>query len=202
LHKFSQELEFLLQQLVNQPLTLKQLLERTQERGCSLIITLLSLPFLLPMPPGLAGVLGSGCFLLGIQMALGRRSLWLPKKVAQWKFPRGLSQQLLRYLHKITGVLEKITRPRWQKVADHPYTCRVNGLCTAWLAILLMLPIPFTNPIPTIGILLLAIANLEKDGVLMCLGYGLTIMITLLFAYVFWLAPDLLPYLLPQRHFD
>jgi hypothetical protein len=42
-----------------------------------------------------------------------------------------------------------------------------------------MLPIPFTNPIPTAGILLLAVATLEADGLLMCVAYGLTIAITL-----------------------
>jgi hypothetical protein len=55
-----------------------------------------------------------------------------------------------------------------------------------------MLPIPFTNPIPTAGILLLSVATLEADGLLMCMGYGLTLAITFAvfgIAYTLWLAP-------------
>jgi hypothetical protein len=55
---------------------------------------------------------------------------------------------------------------------------RVNGLIIAWLTILLMLPIPFTNPLPAIGILLLAVGMLEMDGLLMCFAYGWTVVIT------------------------
>jgi hypothetical protein len=61
---------------------------------------------------------------------------------------------------------------------------------------LLISPVPFTNPIPTVGILLLAVATIESDGLLMCISYVVTLLITLLFGfigYAFWLAPNLLP---------
>jgi hypothetical protein len=56
-----------------------------------------------------------------------------------------------------------------------------------------MLPIPFTNPIPTAGMLLLAVATLEADGLLMCIAYGLTIVITAAvmgIAYALWQSPS------------
>jgi hypothetical protein len=194
--KFSQDIELLLKRLAKQPLTLGEILAQTSERGFSLSIGLLVLPFLFPMPPGLSSILGLGCFLLAIQMGIGRRSPWLPKKVAKFQFPRSFSLQLLQNLKRVTGVLEKIVRPRWLKIAESSYVWRGNGLCIAWLAILLMLPIPFTNPLPATGILILAVATLEADGLLMCLGYGLTLINTLFFAfigYALWQAPNLLP---------
>ncbi len=64
----------------------------------------------------------------------------------------------------------------------------------AWLTLLLMTPIPFTNPIPTVGILVLAIATLEADGLLMFIGYSLVGLNTALFgsiAYMVWRSPDI-----------
>jgi len=194
--RFSQDIKSLLQRLTEQPLTLGDILSETSERGFSLVITLLVLPFLFPMPPGLTSPLGGACLILSLQMVLGRRSPWLPKKIANYQFPHAFAQIILQNLRRVTRVLEKIARPRWEKVANHPWIWRFNGLCLSWLTILLISPIPFTNPIPTVGILLLAVATIESDGLLMCIGYIATLLITLIFGFIgygLWLAPNLLP---------
>jgi hypothetical protein len=194
--RFSQDIKSLLQRLSEKSLTLGDILAETSERGFSLVIALLVLPFLFPMPPGLAGPFGAACLLLSVQMILGRRSPWLPKRIANYKFPRSFAQFLLQNLGRLTKVLQKIARPRLAKIAHNPLTWRINGFCISWLTLLLMLPIPFTNPIPTVGILLLAVATIESDGLLICISYVITALITLLFAfigYALWLAPSWLP---------
>ncbi|ACC81412.1 exopolysaccharide biosynthesis protein [Nostoc punctiforme UO1] len=194
--RFSQDIKSLLQRLAEQPLTLGDVLAETSERGFSLVITLLVLPFLFPMPPGLTGPFGGACLLLSAQMVLGRRSPWLPKRIANYKFPRPFAQLLLQNLGRLTKVLQKIARPRLAKIAHNPLIWRINGFCISLLTVLLILPIPFTNPIPTIGILLLTVATIESDGLLICISYGITVLITLLFGflgYAVWLAPSLLP---------
>ncbi|MCC5639615.1 exopolysaccharide biosynthesis protein [Nostoc sp. CHAB 5844] len=197
--RFSQEIKSLLQRLSDHHLTLGDIFAETTERGFSLVIALLVLPFLFPMPPGLAGPFGAACLLVSVQMIFGRRSPWLPKQIARYKFPRPFAQLLLKNLQRFTKILEKITRPRWKTIARNPLTWRLNGLCISWLTILLMLPIPLTNPIPTVGILLLVVATMESDGLLICIGYIITALITLLFAfigYALWSAPNLLPSIL------
>jgi hypothetical protein len=194
--RFSQDIKSLLQRLSEKSLTLGDILAETSERGFSLVIALLVLPFLFPMPPGLAGPFGAACLLLSVQMILGRRSPWLPKRIANYKFPRSFAQFLLQNLGRLTKMLQKIARPRLAKIAHNPLTWRINGFCISWLTLLLMLPIPFTNPIPTVGILLLAVATIESDGLLICISYVITALITLLFAfigYALWLAPSWLP---------
>ncbi|WP_036483363.1 exopolysaccharide biosynthesis protein [Myxosarcina sp. GI1] len=194
--KFSREIELLLIKLAAKPITLGEMLEETAERGFSLIISLLALPFLFPMPPGLSSVMGTGCLVLGGQMALGSKSPWLPQRVAKFKFPRSLCQKLLQNVRRLTLRLEIILCPRWKRVATNIYVWKSNGFCIAWLSILLMLPIPFTNPLPASTILLLAIATLEADGLVMCIGYFFTIVNTVFFffiGYAFWQAPNLLP---------
>jgi hypothetical protein len=201
--RFSQDIEKLLKRIANKPLTIGDILAQTSERGFSLLIVLLVLPFLSPvMPPGLSTISGFGCILIGLQMALGIRQLWLPRKIYQFKFSPKFGAQLLKSLDKITKLLTKFVRPRISKITKNPYVWRVNGLCIAWLAILLSLPIsfiPFTNTIPAIAILILAIATLEADGLLLGIGYFLTAINTLLFgaiAYLLWQAPHVLKSLL------
>ncbi|AFZ55659.1 exopolysaccharide biosynthesis protein [Anabaena cylindrica FACHB-243] len=182
--RFSQQIKSLLQGLAEQSLTIGDILAETSERGFSLVISLLVLPFLLPMPPGFTGPFGGTCLLLSAQMVLGRRTPWLPRKIANYQFPHAIAQIILQNLHRVTRVLEKITRPRLMQIASHPWIWRLNGLCIFWLTILLILPIPFTNPIPTVGILLLAVAMIESDGLLICISYVITALITLLFGFV------------------
>lgn len=193
--KFSQELREILERIAHQPLTLSELLVETAERGFSLVIGLLVLPFLLPMPPGLTTILGGGCLLLSVQMALGRRVPWLPQRIAQFQFPKKLAQQVLNPLRRMSQWLERFVRPRWPQVTQHPRIWQINGLCLTWLTLLLMSPVPFTNPVPTVGILAFVIATLEEDGLLLCLSYGLTWLITGFFGvmiYFLWRSPELI----------
>lgn len=182
--KFSQDIEGLLKRLADRPLTISAILSETSERGFSLAIGLLTLPFLLPMPPGLGTLLGAVCFLLALQMAMGKQKPWLPRSIADFRFPKEVEIQLLNHLQRLTAKLEHITKPRLLKLAKNPQIWRLNGLWIAWLAFLLALPIPMTNPLPTIAILLLAIATLEADGLLMCIAYIWGIVVTLFFGFL------------------
>ena len=105
--KFSHDIKLLLERLAEKPLTLRDILTETSERGFSLVIALLVLPFLFPHPPGLTGIPGTACLILSLQMVLGRRSPWLPKKVASFKFPRWFAQQLLQNLKRVTSSLSR-----------------------------------------------------------------------------------------------
>jgi hypothetical protein len=176
--KFSQELKPLIERSATQSVTLAELLAETSEQSFGLVMALLALPFLLPMPPGVSVVSGSGCILLGLQMMAGWKAPWLPKRVANLKLSPAFMGQLLKVVQSITKLLEKFVRPRMPWLVNNSSIWRINGLCICWLAVLLMLPIPLTNPIPTVGILLFVFAMLEADGLLMCISYGMTLVIT------------------------
>jgi hypothetical protein len=193
--RFSQEIKALLERVAEQPLTLSHVLKETAERGFSLVIGLLVLPFLFPMPPGFTTILGSACLLLSLQMAVGRRSPWLPRRVAQFQFPSVLAKTVLSNLKRVTRVTERFVRPRMPGLANNPSVWHINGLCISWLTLLLMSPIPFTNPIPTVGILIFVVATLEADGIVMIFGYVATGLITATFGlagYLLWRSPELL----------
>lgn len=193
--RFSQEIKALLERLTHQPLTLAHVLDETAERGFSLVIGLLVLPFLFPMPPGVTTILGSACLLLSLQMTVGRKVPWLPRQVAQFQFPTVLARQVLGNLRRVTCLSERFVRPRLARLANSPLVWHINGACITWLTLLLMSPVPMTNPLPTIGILILVVATVETDGVMMVLGYAVTGLVTAVFGllgYGLWRSPELL----------
>ena len=195
--RFSHDLIVLLERDREAPLTLRDVLKETSEQGFSLAIILLSFPFLLPMPPGLTTVLGSACLFLSLQMAFGRRVPWLPDRLLRFEFSQGVVDKLLNGLNGVAKVFERITRPRWSRLVRSDRAWRLNGLCITWLSLLLMTPVPLTNPIPTIGILLLAISTIEMDGVLLLIGYAAVGLNTALFGsvgYLLWRSPDVFSY--------
>lgn len=196
--RFSQELNLLIERSANQPTTLAQLLAETSERSFSIAIALLTLPFLVPMPPGVSIISGGGCMLMGLQMMAGWKTPWLPRRVTQMQFPQAFMQRLLQVMQSLTKLLEKLVRPRMLWLANHPSIWRLNGLCIFWQAFLLILPIPLTNQIPAVGMMLFVFAMLEADGLLMCVSYGLTMAITgavFGIGYLLWRSPELLQYL-------
>ena len=193
--RFSQDLQLLLEKQRDRPLTLNDLLAETSERSFLLIISLLALPFLFPMPPGASTILGSASLLLSVQMSIGRRIPWLPRQIATFQLPNVFVCQLLKSLGRVVKFIEKITKPRWSRFSQNAAVLKMNGACLTWLTILLMLPIPFTNPVPAVGMLLLTVSTLEEDGLLMCLGYGVVGINTAFFgtvAYFLWRSPDII----------
>ncbi len=191
--RFSQELILLLAKERDRPLTLGDILIETSERSFSLVIILLIFPFLLPMIPGVSVVFGSACLFLSLQMAKGQDVPWLPDRIARFQLSKAFVDKLLVGLGKGAKVFEWLTKPRWSKLVRGHVVWQINGLCIAWLTLLLMLPVPFTNPIPAIGILLLAISTIEMDGLLMLMGYFLVGVNTVLFlsvGYFLWRSPE------------
>lgn len=193
--KLSQDLVLLLEDIEKQPLSLQNILERTAERGVLMLIILLVAPCLFPLPPGSTTVLGAACLLLSGQMALGRHQLWLPQLVGRWIFPTQVTQGLLANSHRLARLIDRFSHARWTRLARSRRVWRINGLCISWLTILLALPVPLTNFSLAAGILTIAIATIEADGVIMCYGYGLLGLNTALFGglgYLVWWAPELL----------
>ncbi len=199
--RFSQELILLLTKERDRPLTLGDILVETSERSFSLVIILLTFPFLLPMIPGVSVIFGSACLVLSLQMARGQEVPWLPARIARFQFSEAFVNKLLVGLNKGAKTFEWLTKPRWSRLVRGHVVWQINGVCIAWLTLLLMSPVPFTNPIPAMGILLLAISTIEMDGLLMLMGYFLVGLNTALFLSLGYLAlrsPELIRQWLQQ----
>jgi hypothetical protein len=187
--KLSQLLSQLLVEYPDKPLPLSVVLEKVGNSGFGTISGILVIPMLIPLPIPLAGfsaLVGSGIILVGCQLALGYEKPYLPKRIARIELSPAASQKILNQIDRLLRPLEKMSRHRLAKFSNSWWGCRISGICLAWDALLmsLPLPIPLTNLIPAYTILFLAIGLLEFDGLFILIGYGMTMATTIFFASI------------------
>ena len=147
--------------------------------GMMLLTAFLTIIFLVPVSiPGVSTVFGGAILLLSVSRLVNRQ-LWLPKKLQQREVPteklRGGMLRGLKWFQR----LERISRPRRMRgLTSRGFMNVVNNLGLILGAVLLMAPfglIPFSNTLPAIAILLLAIGLLQRDGVCVLLGHLMNI---------------------------
>jgi hypothetical protein len=187
--KLSQILSQLLVEYTDRPLPLSVVLEQLGNSGFGTIAGILTIPMLIPLPIPLAGfstLVGSGIILVGCQLALGYEKPYLPQRIARIELSPAASKKLLENINRLLKPLEKMSRHRFSRFSNNILGCRITGICLAWDALLmsLPLPIPLTNLVPAYTILFLAIGLLEFDGLFILIGYGMTVVTTIFFASI------------------
>jgi hypothetical protein len=187
--KLSATLRHLLAEYADRALPLGTLIHRTGEQGFGMVSGILTFPLLIPIPiplPGFSTIFGSGIILVGLQLAIGYSQPYLPQRLAKMELSPSVSKILLDNLQKILSPIERLARHRLSGISRHHIWQRFSGLCMAWNAALmaLPLPIPLTNLLPAYSILVLAIGMLELDGLFILIGYGMTTATTIFFASI------------------
>jgi hypothetical protein len=177
----STDLEALRTRIEDQSLTLWELKQALKGRGWATLLILLALPFCFIAIPGLSTPFGIAIGFIGACIAIGCEPR-LPGFIMRQRLSTARSTQLLTGAIKIARKLESFVRPRLAFLHAGPAMPRLIGLSIviAGLALMLPLPIPFSNSIPAWAVVLLAIGMMEKDGLCVLLGH-LTVVATWVF---------------------
>lgn len=196
----SQRLSQLANQLPPQGLRVGELVAQLGREGLLLLCVVLSLPFLLPVSiPGVSTVFGLLILFIGIAEAL-RMPIWLPYGVARYALTRERLQEILLLGARWVQRLEKLARAREVWLTEGPMQ-RLNGAMLALGAALLMLPlafIPFSNTLPALACIFLAVGMLARDGRCIVIGCLFNLASALYFGLIFALgAAVVLKYLGP-----
>jgi hypothetical protein len=169
-------------------MTLGELIEKIGEQGLLIFCMVLTLPFLFPVSiPGVSTVFGLAILLVGISVT-ANRVLWLP---ARLKSRQIATERLIPVLKRGADVLtrfQRFVRPRLSILTQTAAINRLNGLVLVLAAMLLMVPfglVPFSNTLPAIAILFLAIGMLQRDGVFILLGYIFVVLTVVYFGALF-----------------
>ena len=171
--RLSEELESLLTLEPGRPLALRRIVEHLHFRGLPALIVLLCVPFLFPVSiPGLSIPFGLAIALCGLRLGIGH-GLWMPEFLLR----REVSPELLRKL--VGGAaafyrrVEKLVRPRMHFLQRWPGMLNLLGfmIMAGGIMLGLPIPIPLTNTLPAIAVALMALGMMERDGVVILLGY-------------------------------
>lgn len=169
---FSQELRDLTDRFADCPVRLGQILDAMKGRGFDLLLVFITLPFITPIPlPGFSLPFGLTVAVIGARLALGKKP-WLPAKLLKRELPPRFLARVLRAAGRIVRALEFFLRPRLAFMNDHLIFRRTAGALIACSGILMLLPlpVPFSNSLPALTVLLLAAGALERDGAFFLAG--------------------------------
>ncbi|MET0893438.1 MAG: exopolysaccharide biosynthesis protein [Pseudoxanthomonas sp.] len=152
-------------------LRLGDLLSGLRHSAFGMLLFVGILPAFLPIP-GVAGAIsGPLVVLIGAQLLVGMRKPWLPAFLASRGPHRKSMGRFRDLMSRWLAWLEKLVRPRMEGVLDHPVASAFTGLLLVLLGLLLALPIPFTNYLFGVLLLLFVFALLERDGALMLVAW-------------------------------
>jgi hypothetical protein len=174
--RLSEDLSRVLEVTQMQEISVNLLLRTVRGRGFPALLAILALPFMLPVPlPGLSTPFGLAIGLFGLRLALLRRPL-IPRWLLRRKIPPRAIQILVHRGVPIIRYAERWLHPRLLFLPRWAFFRSITGLAIAscGFALALPLPVPFSNTIPAVSILLLAAGMMEDDGIFILLGYGST----------------------------
>jgi hypothetical protein len=157
--------------------------EIEDEEGPGPVLFVLTLPVLLPTPPGVSMVLALPLLIVAPQIIVGRRKLWMPHALAERTIERKALDKLVPRVLPPLRRLERLVRPRLQVLTGRIGASLV-GVAATVIAIVLVLPIPAANLVPSLALVLFALGLSRRDGLFVLAGYGLLA----LAAVVIWLA--------------
>ena len=166
--------------------TLGELMDALGARASALLVVVCALPFCAPVSiPGLSTPFGFVIFLLSLRFVLGRPP-WLPQRLRRVALPSKTLGKILEAGSRVIGWIERRMRPRWSLMVAPAWKLRVHAIFIALSALILMLPLPpvppFTNTLPALVIVVLAISTLERDGAGIAAGYAVFLGMLIYFA--------------------
>jgi hypothetical protein len=178
-------------------LTVRDIIDGLEDRAFGLLMLLFALPNCPPMPgvPFLSTVTGTPIVFFAGELALGHHTPWLPQRLLRRSLDRA---QLLRALERIAPYVRRIEarlEHRWRWLATGAGE-RAAAIMALILAVILALPIPGANLLPAWAIAFFSFGIIERDGMCIAIGWGVTALALAGLALVLAYGPKVLLYLL------
>ncbi|WP_112608593.1 exopolysaccharide biosynthesis protein (plasmid) [Rhizobium sp. WW22] len=130
------------------------------------IILFLSLPALIPIPGPFGVVFGSALALVAAQIAIGRRTIWLPAFLSRRRLSPSIVELTVRYSAPILARIETVVRPGRLALFTGATMQWLLSFPIFLLAITIALPIPLGNYMPVFALVAIAVALMARDGLL------------------------------------
>ena len=173
-------------------ISVQYILDHFHERGIGIVLIFFSAPMALPIPvpPGINIILATPLVLLTVHQLLGAKNIYMPEKIRQKEVSvqkvSGMITGLIPWFKKLEILIKPrlgwITGPRW---------AQIFGLLAFIMALTVCIPVPLTNTVPSLGITLMSVGFMMRDG-LAILGGAMIGMawITMLVLAVLFFGPE------------
>jgi hypothetical protein len=155
-------------------LSIGRICDLFQRRTYAVLIFIMAAPNALPMPPGTSIVTGLPLLVIAWQMMLGYQQPWLPEAIRARAVPPGLFRATDRWIGPALATVDRQLRPRLTILLGRPVQQLVGALLLL-VAIVILVPLPLSNLVPSAGAALIGLALLRRDGLALLLGVLVTL---------------------------
>lgn len=134
----------------------------------TMIVLVLSVLNMLPGPPGYGGTIA----IIIISTTIARLRgvpLRLNGWVGQRTLPAGVLSKMVKQLQWLAGLVGKVSRPRLEFLVG-PSTEAMTGWFILLVSAPMIVPIPFINAVPNVGIAVICVSRINRDGVGVIVG--------------------------------
>lgn len=166
-------------------ITCDDLLEMIGIRSHALALFTFSLLNLLPAPPGYNFMLGLVIIAFSVLLTL-RRPIRLWPFIGHRRLPLRAIVKLLDILAGLAGMIDRISRPRLTGLV-HAAAIPLIGAFGVVMGLTMLVPIPFTNMLPSIATAMVGVAILNRDGLLIVAALITGALGILAVAFAIWL---------------
>lgn len=148
---------------------IRDVIEAMESIGFGLVFMIFSVGIIIPTPPPFPSIISMPLVVFSFQMLLGYQGPRLPKKFFGLSVKRSVLIMLIQKSSSIIRIVEKFLKHRFgfmfSKIGD-----RITGFFSLLFSSFILLPIPLSNYVPGVGILMISFGLLAKDGLVIILG--------------------------------
>jgi len=155
-------------------MTFGEIMAAMHERGFALMMLIFVLPNCVPVPipPGGSTVLSIPVLFLAIQMAVGKQAPWLPLWLKNKNIKRSTMALVIEKISPRMKRLEKLLKRRLFP-RDPDVMEKTVGMIAVVFGLCIAIPLPMTNFLPGVGILVMSLGLLSRDGIVILLGISI-----------------------------
>jgi hypothetical protein len=143
------------------------------EKSFAVTILLLMAVPALPLPTGgVTHVFEAITVILAAEMVLGRRTIWLPARLARRDLGATVTDKAIPFIIRRIRQVERISHPRGTQLFEHRVSLRVFGLLFIALAVGAAVAPPFSglDTLPALGAVAIALSVILEDVVVLVAG--------------------------------
>lgn len=170
---FSEKLEYWIDN--DDTKTLGELIDVFGEKSFGVFFLIMLTVPSLPFPTGgvTTFILLPATIIAALQMAIGRKTLWLPNKLRDQSIRGKLATKSLPFILKRVKDVEKISKPRMRGFLNSRAAKTTIGLLIAILAVAALIAPPFTglDTLPSLGGVFISLAIIFEDLILALIGF-------------------------------
>ena len=150
--------------------------------GFGLVMMIFAFGIIIPTPPPFPSIISTPLVIFSYQMFIGYSSPRLPKKFINLSVKRSVLAMLVQKSSSLIRKIERFLKPRY-RFMNNPLAEKITGFFMLLFSSFIALPMPLSNYIPGLGILIASFGMLSKDGLVVilgiivgCLGIAISIM--------------------------